>query len=67
MTITAEGIESEGQTCKEVKTTSYQGWWYIKTFCVETGQPLEAGPTTEQQLWGIRIVKGKLQIKEGAR
>jgi hypothetical protein len=50
-----------------VKTTSYQGWWYIKTFCVETGQPLEAGPTTEQQLWGIRIVKGKLQIKEGAR
>jgi hypothetical protein len=67
MTITAESIEFGGQTCKEVKTTSYEGWRYIKTFCVETGQLLEAGPTTEQQLWGVRIFKGKLQIKEGAR
>lgn len=64
MTITAEGYSFEGLTCKHNRVVRANNGYFIKTFCVEAGQPLVAGPSTEHFTSKFSIFKGKLLINK---
>jgi hypothetical protein len=68
MTITADGYEFEGLTCKQMRTVKVESpWYFIKIFCVQAGQPLIQGRSTENETFKYGIVKGKLLINKDPR